>query len=249
MQLLQGRQIPLVYGNGSLRHTTCTWNFNQIIHDADFCLKLPDQVSFEEGAILEPILVEVHGYKRARVKIGSVVLVLGAGPIRLVTLLAAKSFGASKVLITDILQHRLDLAKELGANHVLLVEKDASDESIVKKVHEMLGEEPTISMDCSGVEQSVTVAIQATKSGGCALLIGMGQSEMKLPLANALIREVDIRGVFIYCNDYPKYLDLIAMGKNKVKPLITHHYTLGNPIKVMIYTNPEWKPIIANYQC
>ncbi|GJQ69295.1 hypothetical protein Trydic_g6429 [Trypoxylus dichotomus] len=226
------------------------------VHDADFCFKLPDHVSFEEGAILEPLSVGVHGCKRAGVGVGSIVLVLGAGPIGLVTLLTAKAFGASKVLVTDIVQHRLDVAKQLGADYTILVDKDASDEDIVKQVIEKLDGQPTVSMDCSGAEQSVRVAILATKSGGCALLIGMGQSEMKLPLANALIREVDIRGVFRYCNDYPTSLDLIATGKINVKPLITHHYTLeqtleafetaktgtGNPIKVMIHANRDWKP-------
>ncbi|KRT82776.1 hypothetical protein AMK59_4469, partial [Oryctes borbonicus] len=196
------------------------------VHDADFCFKLPDHVSFEEGAVLEPLSVGVHGCKRAGVGVGSIVLVLGAGPIGLVTMLAAKAFGASTVLITDILQRRLDLAKEMGADHTLLVDKNVSDEEIIKQVVEKLGGQPTISMDCSGAEQSVRIAIQATKSGGCALLIGMGLSEMTVPLANALIREVDIRGVFRYCNDYPTSLDLIATGKINVKPLITHHYTL-----------------------
>lgn len=224
-------------------------------HPADFCFKLPDNVTLEEGAMLEPLSVGVHGCKRANIKVGSRVLVLGAGPIGLVTLLSAKAFGASKVIITDISSKRLELAKQLGADHTILVNKGDSDEDLIKKIVDSLGCEPDVSMDCSGAEQSVRVAIKATRSGGVALLIGMGAAEMTLPLCNALVREVDIRGVFRYVNCYPTALELIASGKVNVRPLVTHHYKIEetekafqtamtpemNAIKVMIHANANWK--------
>lgn len=222
------------------------------VHAADFCYKLPDHVSLDEGALLEPLAVGVHACKRANVNVDSIVLILGAGPIGLVSLLVAKAFGASKVLITDITQHRLDVAKKIGADYTLLTSPTDKDEEIVKKVTSILGCEATVSMDASGAEQCVRVAIQATKPGGVAVLIGMGTSEMKLPLANALIREVDIRGVFRYANDYGTALRMVADGKVNVRPLITHHFALeetleafdtaksgqGNPIKIIIQANP-----------
>jgi len=225
------------------------------VHDADFCFKLPEHVSLEEGALLEPLSVGVHACKRAEVRTGSIVLVLGAGPIGLVTLLSAKAYGASKVIITDIVESRLKTAKELGADYTLLTQPGEEEEVIIKKIVDTLGCEPTVSMDCSGAEQSVRVAIQATRSGGVAVLIGMGKPEMTLPLASALIREVDIKGVFRYVNDYATALDLVASGKVNVKPLITHNYKMedtlkafhtsrtgeGNAIKVLIHANPHWK--------
>jgi len=225
------------------------------VHAADFCFKLPDHVSLEEGALLEPLSVGVHACKRGGVGVGSVVLVLGAGPIGLVTLLSAKAFGASKVIITDIVESRLKTAKSLGADYTILVQPSDNEDAIIKKITNALGCEPTISMDCSGVEQSVRVAIQATRSGGVAVLIGMGKSEMTLPLASALIREVDIRGVFRYVNDYSTALELVASGKVNVNPLITHNYKMedtlkafhtsrtgeGNAIKVLIHANSDWK--------
>lgn len=125
--------------------------------------RLPDNVSLEEGAILEPLSVGVHACKRAGVTVGSVALVLGAGPIGLVTLLAAKAFGASKVLIADIVENRLKVAKELGADYTLLIGKNDTDELITKKIVDTLGVEPTVSFDCTGVELCVRIAVQVRK--------------------------------------------------------------------------------------
>lgn len=125
-----------------------------------YYFRLPDNVSLEEGAILEPLSVGVHACKRANVAVGSVALILGAGPIGLVTLLAAKAYGASKVLITDIVDNRLKVAKELGADYTLLVKENDTDEDVVKKIVDILGAEPTVSFDCSGAELSVRIAVK-----------------------------------------------------------------------------------------
>uniref|UniRef100_A0A0A1XLQ9 Sorbitol dehydrogenase n=1 Tax=Zeugodacus cucurbitae TaxID=28588 RepID=A0A0A1XLQ9_ZEUCU len=222
-------------------------------HAADFCYKLPDHVTMEEGALLEPLSVGVHACRRAGVGLGSKVLVLGAGPIGLVTLLAAQAMGAEQVLITDLVQQRLDVAKELGATHTLLMSKDDSAEEVAKKVHQVMGVEPDKSIDCCGAESTTRLSIFATRSGGCVVIVGMGAAEPKVPLINALAREVDIRGVFRYCNDYPAALALVASGKVNVKRLITHHFDItetakafetaryghGGAIKVMIHVQPR----------
>ncbi|XP_011302932.1 sorbitol dehydrogenase [Fopius arisanus] len=199
-------------------------------HAADFCFKLPDHVSLEEGALLEPLAVGVHACKRAGIGIGSKVLILGAGPIGLVSLIVAKAMGASKTLITDIVPGRLEIAKELGADMTLL-SKGLSEAQVVAEVHKLLGGEPERTIDASGAESSIRTAIFATKSGGVAVLVGMGAPEVKIPLINALIREVDIRGVFRYANDYADALELVATGKVNVKPLITHHFHMEKTVE------------------
>lgn len=224
-------------------------------HAADFCFKLPDHVSVEEGALLEPLSVGVRACKRGDVRFGSVVLILGAGPIGLVTLLAAKAFGASRIVITDILQSRVDKAKEMGADYGVLVQSGESDETVVQNVIAALGSRPTVSIDCAGVELTTAVAIKATVSGGMVVLVGLGaKSTMNVPISDILLREVDVRGVFRYVNDYPTALEMVASGKIDVKPLITHNYKMedtmkafhtsrtgeGNAIKVLIHANPEW---------
>lgn len=224
-------------------------------HAADFCFKLPPNVTMEEGALLEPLSVGVHACRRAGVGLGSEVMILGAGPIGLATLLVAHSMGASNILITDIAQNRLDVAKKLGATHTLLISKDKTEEQTVKEVQKFIPNLPEKSIDCCGAESTTRLAILGTKSGGCVVIVGMGSNESKLPLINACSREVDIRGVFRYCNDYSTALALVASKKVDVKRLVTHHFDITetdkafktarygyeDAIKVMIHCQPRDK--------
>jgi L-iditol 2-dehydrogenase len=206
---------------------------NLIVHPADHCFKLPDNVSFEEGAMCEPLSVGIHSCNRANITIGSRVLITGAGPIGLVCLLAAKAAGATFVACVDVKEDRLNVAKSLGADAIVVAGKDMSH----------LGQfDATI--ECSGAEPAIRTAIHSTRSGGVVVLVGLGPAEIKLPIVDAAVREVDIRGnhlirfstimllgIFRYANCYPKALELIASGKVNVKPLITHRYSLQQVIE------------------
>ncbi|KAI5695944.1 hypothetical protein M8J76_015355 [Diaphorina citri] len=215
-------------------------------HAADFCHKLPDHVSLEEGALLEPLSVGVHACRRAGVTLGSKVLITGAGPIGLVTLLTARALGASRVVITDILEHKLKTAKEMGADATVLIDRNHSLEEISTHIIELLqGEQPDKTIDCSGIESTIKLGIP----GGCLVIVGAGSQDVKIPLVLTMTKEIDIRGVFRYANDYPIALAMVASGKVDVKKLITHNYLLedtlhafetaktgaGNAIKVMIH--------------
>ncbi|CAF0787014.1 unnamed protein product [Adineta steineri] len=230
---------PPVHGSIARYHT----------HAADFCFKLPDHVSYEEGAFCEPLSVGVHACRRAGVTIGSKVLITGAGPIGLVSMLAAKAMGADTVIMTDISQARLDFAKKIGASHVILADNDA--QKTAEHVIETLGCMPNISIECSGAESSIQTTFYGTISGGVVVLVGLGRPLASLPIVNAAVREIDIRGVFRYANCYPAALSLIASGRIDVKPLITHRYKInesvqafemaesGQAIKVMIQCGNE----------
>lgn len=221
-------------------------------HAADFCYKLPDNMSYDEGALLEPLSVGVHACQRAGVKLGSKVLVCGAGPIGLVCMLTAKACGASKVIMTDIDESRLKVAQEMGASHVVKVTSRDS-RALAKQIEETLGCKPERTIECSGAEPSIATAIYATQSGGVLVLVGLGAPEVKIPIVDASVREVDIRGIFRYVNCYQTALEMVASGKVNVKPLITHTYQLeetlqafqraktgeGGAIKVMIKCGEE----------
>ena len=200
------------------------------VHASDFCFKLPDNMSTEEGALLEPLSVGVHACKRGGVTLGSKVLICGAGPIGLVNLLTAKANGAAIICITDIDQSRLDMAKSMGATYTLKVtSKDPRE--MAQKVEELMGVQPEITIECSGATPSLQTAIYATKSGGCVVLVGLGQSDVTLPIVNASVREVDIRGIFRYANCYPTAMAMVSSGKVDVKPLITHRFKLEDTLK------------------
>ncbi|KAG8181968.1 hypothetical protein JTE90_026906 [Oedothorax gibbosus] len=197
--------------------------------NADFCFKLPDHVSLEEGALIEPLSVAVHACRRAGVEAGKIILICGAGPIGLVNILSCKAMGASKICITDISENRLEVAKTLGAHPVCVKGLDADE--VADMIRSKLGGPPDITLECSGAEASIRNAIMVTKSGGTVMLVGLGAPEVTVPIIEASIREVDIKGIFRYANCYPIALGLVASGAVDVKPLITHRFKLEESVK------------------
>jgi len=200
------------------------------VHAADFCYKLPDNVSFEEAALLEPLSVAVHANKRAGVTGGDYVLICGAGPIGLVNIVVAKALGAGDIVITDILDSRLEVARQLGATYTVNV-KGKSDEDVLKEIRALTGKDPNICIECSGFESSTRMGMLATAPGGVVVLVGMGPDNVTVPLIAAAVKEVDVRGIFRYVNCYPVALALVASGRVNVKPLVTHRYTLEQTLE------------------
>uniref|UniRef100_A0A670KJM0 Sorbitol dehydrogenase n=1 Tax=Podarcis muralis TaxID=64176 RepID=A0A670KJM0_PODMU len=219
-------------------------------HDANFCYKLPDNVTYEEGALIEPLSVGIHACRRAGVTLGSKVLICGAGPIGLVTLLIAKAMGAAQVVITDLSAPRLEKAKEIGADFAVQI-KSESPEEVAHLVEQALGCMPDITVECTGAQAAIQTGIYATRSGGTLVLVGLGPEMATLPIVNAAVREVDIRGVFRYCNTWPMAIAMLASKKVDVQPLVTHRFPLekaveafettkkGLGIKIMLKCDPS----------
>ncbi|KAG5848787.1 sorbitol dehydrogenase isoform X2 [Anguilla anguilla] len=220
-------------------------------HSANFCYKLPDSVTYEEGALIEPLSVGIYACRRAQVTLGSTVLICGAGPIGLVCLLVAKAMGASHVAISDLIAERLEMAKELGADFLLQVKRGDTPEELAKKVEGQLGRQPQATIECTGVESSIQTAIYATRRGGVVVLVGLGSEMVTVPLLSAAVREVDIRGVFRYSNTWPVAINMLASKQVNVKPLVTHRFPLeeavqafettrqGLGVKVMLKCDPN----------
>ncbi|XP_043718313.1 sorbitol dehydrogenase [Telopea speciosissima] len=222
---------------------------NQVVHPADLCFKLPDNVSLEEGAMCEPLSVGVHACRRANIGPEKNVLIMGAGPIGLVTMLAARAFGAPRIVIVDVDDNRLSVAKKLGADEIVKVSINIQDtaEEVVQ-INKAMGTGVDVTFDCAGFNKTMSTALGATRAGGKVCLVGMGHSEMTVPLTPAAAREVDIIGIFRYKNTWPLCLEFLSSGKIDVKPLITHRFGFsqkeveeafetsaggGNAIKVM----------------
>ncbi|KAI5346986.1 hypothetical protein PRUPE_2G288800 [Prunus persica] len=222
---------------------------NQIVHPADLCFKLPENVSLEEGAMCEPLSVGVHACRRANIGPETNVLVIGAGPIGLVSVLSARAFGAARIVIVDVDDERLSIAKSLGADDAVKVSTNPQDlEDEVSKISKAMKGGVDVSFDCVGFNKTMSTALSATRPGGKVCLVGMGHGVMTVPLTPAAAREVDVVGIFRYKNTWPLCLEFLRTGKIDVKPLITHRFGFsqkeieeafetsargGNAIKVM----------------
>jgi L-iditol 2-dehydrogenase len=192
------------------------------IHPADFCFKLPDSVTLEEGALLEPLSVAMHAMSRLGVSAGSCVLITGAGPIGLVCVEAAKACGASFVVVSDIRDERLALASQFGASLTLRADFLDFTEKLSTLVPSI-----DVTIECSGVEKSVETAIKATRSGGKIGLIGRcSKSSLSVPVFEAADREIDIIGIFRYANCYKKAMNLLASKQISLKGMVTHHFSI-----------------------
>lgn len=198
--------------DGSLAHF--------VVHDANYCYKLPPMISFDEAALFEPLSVGIHACRRGQIKLGDTVLIAGAGTIGLVTMLVAKASGASQVIIIDIDADRLQVAKELGADRVIGTHPESDPKITIE------GLEADVCIDASGVESAVKTCVYGAKRGGVVVLVGMGHPEMSIPVLEASVRELDIRGVFRYRNTYPTALELVASGKVQLKRLVTHRFKM-----------------------
>ncbi|XVE58623.1 hypothetical protein DITRI_Ditri04bG0184300 [Diplodiscus trichospermus] len=196
---------------------------NKVVHPANLCFRLPDNVGLEEGAMCEPLSVGVHACRRAEVGPETNVLIIGAGPIGLVTLLAARAFGAPRIVIVDVDDRRLSIAKNLGADEIVQVSTNIQDaQEEVVKIQNAMALRIDVSFDCVGFNKTMSTALSATGAGGKVCLIGLAQSEMTIPLTPAAAREVDVIGIFRYRNTWPLCIEFLRTGKIDVKRLITH---------------------------
>ncbi|CAG2177286.1 unnamed protein product [Oppiella nova] len=148
--------------------------------------------------------------------------------------LCAKAFGATKVFLTDINESRLKLASELGADGVFVIDtKNFNDKEMAQKIRKELSADclgADVTIECTGVESSVCLAIHATKSGGKVGIVGLG-ADSRIPLSSAAMREVDLIGVCRIKDDYELAIQLISSGKLNVKPLITHKFKIQEAIE------------------
>lgn len=203
-------------------------------HSSAFCHKLPDNVTDAEGALMEPLAVAVYACKRAAITEGSGqrVMVTGAGPVGLLAAMAAKALGAQDVCILDINENRLKFAERMGISKTILVNTKLETEDLAQKVVDLLGgNSPDITLECSGAESSINLAIYVTKDGGNVVMVGLNHHKVNVSLSSAACREVNLLGIKRYRHSFPLAIYLVSSGKLDVKPLITHTYTIENAIE------------------
>jgi D-xylulose reductase len=196
-----------------------------VVHPADFTFKLPDNVSFAAAAMVEPLAVGVHGTVKARVKPGDIAVVTGAGPIGLVTVLAAFAAGCARVLVSDVDETKLEIARKLGKvpGAVLGVNVRAETlEDAVKRETDGWGAD--IVFECSGNERAAAEIFDVVAPGGCVVFIGIPLAPISYDVSKGQVKEARVEHVFRYAHVYPRCIAMLASGAIDVAPLITQTY-------------------------
>jgi L-iditol 2-dehydrogenase len=199
----------------------------------DFVFPLPDSMSFDDGAMMEPLAVGLWAAERGGVKPGDSVAIFGSGPIGLLTLQAARAAGATTLIAIDIEDYRLAHALLLGATHTI----NDRDGQALETIRTISGALRGLPRRCAGVDVAIETAgalpttrntLAATRPGGVAVLVGLPPDPMvELNLVAAAGKEIDIRGMFRYANRYPAAIALTAAGRVDVRSLVTHRFPLA----------------------
>lgn len=190
-----------------------------VAHEADLCFKLPEQVSTLEGALIEPLAVGFHAANQGNAHAGQTAVVMGAGCIGLVSMMALKAEGVSNVYVVDIMQKRLDKALELGADGII----NGKEQDAVEEVRRLTnGAGCDLVIETAGTEFTTCQCIHMTKKGATIVLVGYSKAgTMTLPMSLALDKELTFKTVFRYRHIYPMAIEAVASGKVNLRGIVT----------------------------
>ncbi|GBF34279.1 alcohol dehydrogenase [Desulfocucumis palustris] len=200
-------------------------------------IKLDPKLTFEEGAMVEPLAVGVHAAEKARLKAGQTAVVIGAGTIGLMVLQAAKAMGAG-VIVADVIDGRLDMAGQLGADHTINVSREPLDTA----VNRLLPDGPDVILECVGAANTVNAAIHTARKGGRIVIVGVSSGDIPLPLGLIQDRELELVGDLMYMRpDFIKAQQLVAEERVKLRPLLSKTFKLKEVVEAFNYieTNKE----------
>jgi L-iditol 2-dehydrogenase len=193
---------------------------------ADFAYVLPEEVSTREGALCEPLSVGLHASRLANVGYGDTVVITGAGPIGLLAMEAVKAAGASDVILTDVVESKLDRAADHGADKTVNVAK----QNLVEEVEEYTdGRGVDAVLEASGAESAIKNALEIVRRGGEIVLIGLAdEATIPLDILEIIDNELHVHGSFRYANTYDAAVDLLADGEVDVEWIIDFEEPMEN---------------------
>jgi L-iditol 2-dehydrogenase len=187
-----------------------------VLIDDDMAHAVPDSVSDEAAALLEPLSVAITTMRKAHVSPGTSILIAGAGPIGVICAQAARAFGASRIVVTDLLESRRAKALAFGATEVL--DPVAVDVATIEPVDAFV--------DATGVPAAVTSGIKAVGPAGYVVLVGMGAGDFALPISHIQNLELNVTGVFRYTDTWPAAIHMVASGAVDLDGMVTGRYDL-----------------------
>lgn len=179
---------------------------------------IPENISFEQAAMIEAVSVAVHAVAISHVKSDDTAVVIGCGMIGLLCIQALKAAGCKKVIAIDLITAKLEVAAELGAD---LTIKSNDPELLGKILIETKGRGADLVLEVVGIELTVNLAVDCTRKGGTVTLVGNLSSEVRFPLQKVVTRQLKVQGSCASAGEYPLCLELISAGKIKVDTLIS----------------------------
>lgn len=194
---------------------------------------IPDTVSYDEGAMVEPLAVTVHAAKRYPNVKGAKAVVLGCGPIGILLIQSLKAFGAAKVMATDISDYRLNLAAQLGADFTVNTAKEDFGETLLKNFGP---DKADVMYDCAGNDITMNQAIQNARKGSTIILVAVFGKMANVDLAKLNDSELDLNTTMMYRHeDYVDGIRLVGEGKINLKPLISNHFAFQDYLDAYKY--------------
>ena len=192
------------------------------VTDANRILNLPDDMSYEQGAMIEPLAVACGVFTKTNDMSGLNVIVLGAGPIGNLTAQTAKALGAKSVLITDVSDFRLEIAKKVGIDYTINPLKQDLSEEIVRAFGP---DRADLIIECVGINQTIDDAITNARKGTDIIIVGVFGDKPVVDLSTVQDRELRLIGMLMYqTKEYLKAIELIHSGRVQLEPLMTKHF-------------------------
>ncbi|MGN7312951.1 2,3-butanediol dehydrogenase [Alkalicoccobacillus gibsonii] len=207
--------------------------------------QLPDNVSFEEGALVEPTAVSFYAVRESQLKPGDSVAIFGAGPIGLLTLLSVKAAGATKIIVVDVSEERLKKAEELGATTTI----NGMDDNIVETIHELTGGGVSVAYECAGVQPTMTNAVASVKQGGQVMAIAVFAQPVSIDMGQLLFKGADVTSRLAYRHVFPEIIDMISTGRLDVKSVITSNIHIEDIVEEgfnQLFTDKKQAKILVN---
>ncbi|MDL5159214.1 NAD(P)-dependent alcohol dehydrogenase [Actinomycetospora termitidis] len=190
---------------------------------------VPDTVSDEAAALIEPLSVALHAAAKADIGPGTRVLVSGAGPVGLLCLQVALARGAAAVAVTDVMALRREAATDYGATATI----DGNDhETGLAALGAAIGQADVV-LECTGVQPAIDLAVAATAPAATVVLVGTGSS-ITLPLDVVQARELTVKGTFRYAHVYPAAIELAASGRIRLDDMVTSHHPLEDAVGALL---------------
>ena len=201
-----------------------------VIHPEAFTYKLPDNVSFAEGALVEPFAIGMQAAAKAKIAPGDVAVVIGAGTIGIMTALAALAGGCARVIVSDLVQEKLDIVGRYSGVTIV----NSRKENLAAQVSKMTsGWGADLVFEASGSAKAYEGIFDLVRPGGAVVLVGMPVDPINFDVVGAQVKEARIETIFRYANVHARAIELIASGKVDLKPLVSATFPFEKSIEAI----------------